>query len=70
MNRKITEILDDMDQLEKIEISDELIDSIKDAFEDELEQEIVPNEKVAIGTSEHAIIASKDNQDHAESNRI
>ncbi len=70
MSRKISEILEDMDRLEEIEISDELINSIKDEFKDEIEQEIVPDEKVAIGTSDHVVIAAKDNQDHGKSDRI
>lgn len=37
--RKITDIMEEMDRVEKVEISDELIEKIKEHFKDDIEIE-------------------------------
>lgn len=39
MKRKITEIMEDMDRLEEVEISGEFVDILKDYFREEIETE-------------------------------
>lgn len=39
MKRKITDILEDMDKLDEIEITDELVDILKDHFKEEIGNE-------------------------------
>ena len=71
--RSIIEIMDDMDRLEKIEISDELIDTLKDYFEEEIiseDSEINQNEKVAKGLVDNIEGINKGNIENGQSNRI
>lgn len=71
--RKITEIMEDMDRLEKVEISDELADTLKEYFKDEIEKEKShdsENEKVASSISESVRINNQEKIDHGQSSRI
>lgn len=71
--RKITEIMEDMDRLEKVEISDELADTLKEYFKDEIEKEKnhdLENKKVARGVSKSVRINNQEKIDHGQSSRI
>jgi hypothetical protein len=71
--RSIIEIMDDMDRLEKIEISDELINTLKDYFEEEInseDSEINHNGKVAKGLVENLEGINKGNIENGQSDRI
>lgn len=63
MKRKIREIMDEMDKIEKVEIPNDLLDDLSDYFKDEIESEENKNsddEKVA-SSIEHLI-----NKGHTE----
>lgn len=69
--RSIIEIMDDMDRLEKIEISDELIDTLKDYFKDEIESDDSDkNEKVAKGLVDNLVGKKKGNIENDQSDRF
>lgn len=71
--RSIIEIMDDMDRLEKIEITDELADTLKDYFKDEIESENSEkdqNEKVAKGLVDNLVGLEKGNNDNGQSDRV
>lgn len=71
--RSIIDIMNDMDNLEKIEISDELADTLKDYFKEEIESENLEkdvNEKVARGLGDNLIGTDKGIVENGESNRI
>ena len=73
MKRKISEIMEDMDKLEKIEITDELIEKLKDHFKDEIasdKKEKSENEKVAQGSLDNIIQKKIGNTDHGQSDRV
>lgn len=68
--RSIIEIMDDMDRLEKIEITDELADTLKDYFKEEIESENLEkeqNEKVAKGC---LVGIDKGNIENGQSDRV
>lgn len=68
MKRKITDILEDMDKLENIDISDELIEKMRDIYKEEIaEDQREQNEKVASGLNQ---IAEKENTDNGQQDRI
>ena len=72
-NRSIIEIMDDMDRLEKIEITDELADTLKDYFKDEIESENLEkeqNEKVAKGLVDSLVGLDKGNKENGQSDRV
>ncbi len=71
--RSIIEIMDDMDRLEKIEITDELADTLKDYFKDEIESENSEkeqNEKVAKGLFDDLVGLDKGNNENGQSDRV
>ena len=71
--RSIIEIMDDMDRLEKIEITDELADTLKDYFKDEIESENLEkeqNEKVAKGLVDSLVGLDKGNNENGQSDRV
>ena len=71
--RSIIEIMDDMDRLEKIEITDELADTLKDYFKDEIESENLEkeqNEKVAKGLVDSLVGLDKGNKENGQSDRV
>lgn len=71
--RSIIEIMDDMDRLEKIEITDELADTLQDYFKVEIESENSEkeqNEKVAKGLFDDLIGLDKGNDENGQSDRI
>ncbi|MBY0414681.1 MAG: hypothetical protein K2Q18_10965 [Bdellovibrionales bacterium] len=71
--RSIIEIMDDMDRLEKIEITDELADTLKDYFKDEIDSENLEkeqNEKVAKGLFDDLIGLDKGNNENGQSDRV
>lgn len=74
MKRKITEIMEDMDQLEKVEISGELVDTLKDYFREEIETENINkkshDEKVAKGAVDNLAGSNRGNAEHGQSDRI
>ena len=73
MNRKISEIMEDMDRLEKVEISGELIDTLKDHFKEEIESEKKDksdDEKAAKSISEDLIEKNTGNAEDGQSDRI
>ena len=71
--RSILDIMDDMDRLEKIEISDELVDTLKDYYKEEIESENLEknnNEKVAKGLVDNLAGLDKGNIENGQSDRI
>jgi hypothetical protein len=71
--RSIIEIMDDMDRLEKIEITDELADTLKDYFKEEIESENLEkeqNEKVAKGLVDSLVGLDKGNNENGQSDRV
>jgi len=71
--RSIIEIMDDMDRLEKIEITDELADTLKDYFKDEIDSENLEkeqNEKVAKGLVDSLVGLDKGNKENGQSDRV
>lgn len=55
MKRKIRDIMNEMDELEKIEISDGFIERMREVYKDEIaEDERRENEKVASGVNSMA----------------
>ena len=73
MNRKISEIMEEMDRLEKVEISGELIDPLKDHFKEEIESEKndkADDEKAAKSIREDLIENNKGNVEDGQSDRI
>ncbi len=55
MKRKIRDIMNEMDELEKIEISDGFIEKMREIYKDEIaEDERRENEKVASGINSMA----------------
>ena len=68
MKRKITDILEDMDKLENIDISDEFIEKMRDIYKEEIaEDQREQNEKVASGLNH---IEKKENTDNGQQDRI
>lgn len=73
MKRPINEILEDMDRLEKVEISNELIDSLKDHFKEEIEsekKEKSENERVARSALDNFVEKKIGNTDHGQPDRV
>ena len=71
--RKISDIMEEMDRVEKVEISDELIEILKDHFKEDIENEKKEKseiEKVARGISENAWINNQGNKDNGQSDRV
>lgn len=71
--RSIIEIMDDMDRLEKIEITDELAETLKDYFKDEIDEENLEkeqNKKIAKGLVENLVGQEKGNIENGQSDRI
>lgn len=71
--RSILDIMDDMDRLEKIEISDELVDTLKNYYKEEIESENSEkneNEKVAKGLVDNIVGLDKGSIENGESDRI
>lgn len=71
--RTIIDIMDDMDRLEKIEISDELADTLKDYFKEEIDSENnerSQDEKVAKVSVDNLIEQLKGNIKNGQSDRI
>lgn len=71
--RSIIEIMDDMDRLEKIEITDELAETLKDYFKDEIDEENLEkeqNKKIAKGLVENLAGQEKGNIENGQSDRI
>lgn len=70
---RIMDIVEEMDRVEKIEISDELVEILKEHFREDIEQENrekAGNEKAASGISQDAWIGNKGNLDNGESDRV
>ena len=70
--RKISDIMEEMDRVEKVEISDELIEILKDHFKEDIENEKKEKseiEKVARGISENVWINNQGNKDNGQSDR-
>ncbi len=50
MKRKIRDIMNEMDELENVEVSDEFIEKMREIYKDEIEEDVCKdNEKVASG---------------------
>jgi hypothetical protein len=67
------DIVEEMDRVEKVEISDELVEILKEHFREDIEQEKrekAENEKVAAGISQDAWIGNQGNLDNGESDRV
>lgn len=73
MKRTITDIMKDMDELETVKISEELADTLKDYFKDEIQKEDdqrkSENEKVAKGAVD-SFLANKGNAENVKSDRV
>lgn len=70
MKRKIRDIMDKMDEIEKVEIPNDLLDDLSDYFKDEIESEdsnSSDNEKVA-SSIEHLI--DKGHTENGQQDRI
>lgn len=70
---RIMDIVEEMDRVEKVEISDELVEILKEHFREDIEQEKrekAENEKVAAGISQDAWIGNQGNLDNGESDRV
>jgi hypothetical protein len=71
--RSIIEIMDDMDRLEKIEITDEFAGTLKNYFKDEIESENSEkdqNEKAAKGIFDDLVGLDKGNDENGQSDRV
>jgi hypothetical protein len=71
--RKITDIMEEMDRVEKVEISDELIEILKEHFKEDIENEKKEKseiEKVARGIDENSWINNQGNKDNGQSDRV
>ena len=71
--RSIVDIMEDMDRLEEIEITDDLADTLRDYFKEEIESEDLENdenEKVAKGLDDSFINTDKGNAENGESDRV
>lgn len=69
MKRKLKDIMNDMDKIEKVEITDDLLDDLRDYFKEEIESEKITdsdNEKVASGLHKDNLW----NEDHGQQERI
>lgn len=70
---RIMDIVEEMDRVEKVEISDELVEILKEHFREDIEQEKrekAENEKVAASISQDAWIGNQGNLDNGESDRV
>lgn len=70
MKRKIRDIMNEMNKIEKIEITNDLLDDLQDYFKDEIESEDInnsDNEKVASGI-EH--LTDKGSVENGQQDRI
>lgn len=71
--RKITDIMEEMDRVEKVEISDELIEILKEHFKEDIESEKHEKseiEKVARGIDDNTWINNQGNNDNGQSDRV
>jgi hypothetical protein len=71
--RKITDIMEEMDRVEKVEISDELIEILKEHFKEDIESEKNEKseiEKVARGIDDNTWINNQGNNDNGQSDRV
>lgn len=70
MKRKITDILEDMDKLDEIEITDELVDILKDHFKEEISNnDHGEDEQVAKGIND-LIIGNRGKTDNGQQDRV
>jgi flagellar biosynthesis regulator FlbT len=71
--RKITDIMEEMDRVEKVVISDELIEILKEHFKEDIENEKKEKseiEKVASGVDKNTWINNQGNKDNGQSDRV
>ena len=67
---KFTEIMEEMDSLEKVKISDDLIDTLRDYFKDEVEKEVLEDEKVAKGSFDNLNDSKPGSDEDGQSDRV
>lgn len=70
---RIMDIVEEMDKVEKVEISDELVEILKEHFREDIEQEKrekAENEKAAASISQDAWTGNQGNLDNGESDRV
>ncbi|QDK42381.1 hypothetical protein DOM21_13190 [Bacteriovorax stolpii] len=71
--RSIIDIMEDMDRVEEIEITDDLVDTLRDYFKEEIESEDLENdenEKVAKGLDDSFINTDEGDAENGESDRV